>query len=84
MHYQMGIWNACMNFLNTVDSQNIACWLFAELVSAMASANCNSQCITLRSLHKISSLLNVSQQLFTSHLTVSAMTIFFIALHRFK
>ena len=84
MHHQMGIRDARMNFLDTVNRQNVAGRLARKLVRTVRSTNRNRECITLGLTYKVCCLIDIGQQLLASHSAFCAMTILFVTHHGFQ
>src|SRR5450830_715003 len=84
VHHQMRVGDARVDFLDTVDGENVAGRLARKLVGAVRSADGDGQRVALRLLDKISSLRDVGQQLLARHLAVGAVAVFLVAHHGFQ
>ncbi len=73
-----------MDFLDALDSQDIARGLLGEFVSAVRGTDGDSQRVALRLLDEIGGLFNVSEQLLTRHVAFGTVAILLVALHRFE
>ena len=80
----MGVRDARMNFLDTVNRQNIAGRLARKLVCTVRSTNRNRERIALGLTHKVRGLIDIGQQLLASHSAFCAMTVLFVTHHGFQ
>src|SRR5690606_27159503 len=77
VHHQVGIRNALVNFFDTVDGQNVACWRLGELVGTVAGTDGNGQRVHTGFLHEIRSFFRVGQHLAVIQHAFSADAVFF-------
>src|SRR5690606_194557 len=77
VHHQVGIRNALMDFFNTVDGQNVACWRLGELVRTVAGTDGNGQSINAGFLHEIRGFFRVGQHLAVIQHAFGADAVFF-------
>src|SRR5687768_17971348 len=73
MHDQMGIGNACMNFLYALDGENIPRWFARKLVCPVGGADSDRQCVYARLLDEVGCLFRVCQQLIMRKLAFGTM-----------
>src|SRR5690606_1686663 len=74
---QVGVQNALVDFVDTVDGENIACWRLGELVGTVAGTDGNGQGINASFLHEISGFFRVGQHLAVIQHAFSADAVFF-------
>src|SRR5690606_36376077 len=77
VHHQVGIRNALVDFFNTVDGQNVACWRLGELVRTVAGTDGNGQGIDAGFLHEVRSFFRIGQHLAVIQHAFSADAVFF-------
>ena len=63
MHHQMGIRDACMDFLDALDGEDVAGRRAGELVGAVAGADGDGQRVHLGLLDELRGLFRIGQQL---------------------
>ena len=73
-----------MDFFDAFNRQNITGRFATEFVGTMAGTDGNCQCVKLSLFNKVGSLIRIGQELITSHLCISSVTVFFVSLHGFK
>ena len=64
MHHQMRMGNTGMDFLNAIDSKNVAGRRTSEFVRTVASAARDGQCIHAGGLDELSRFLRIGKHLF--------------------
>ncbi len=84
VHHKVGVRNACVDFLDAINRQDIAGRLLGEFVGAVRGTNGNRQCITVGLLDEVCGLIWISQQLLTRHRAFGAVTVLLIAHHGFE
>src|SRR5690606_35061414 len=77
VHHQVGIRNALVDFFNTVDGQNVACWRLGELVRTVAGTDGNGQGIDAGFLHEVRSFFRIGQHLAVIQHAFGADAVFF-------
>ena len=84
MHDQVGIRDACMDFLDALDSQDVTGRRACELVCAMAGTDGDRQGVTLGILDELGGLFGVGQQLVMRQHALGAGTVFLASHTRFQ
>ena len=84
VHDEVRIRETGVNFLHAVNRQNFARGLTGELISAVARADRDCECIKLGLADKVDRLIRVGEQLITGQRAFRALTVFFFARQSFE